>query len=49
MRQFSKCPSSSDIATLYVWMLQVFPRTFAVEYSGWNAYGASWHVEEFGV
>ena len=30
-------------------MLHVFPRTLAVEYSGWNAYGASWHVLEFGV
>src|SRR5690348_16636888 len=48
-RQFSKCPTSSDIATLYVWALHVFPRVFAVEYSGWKAYGASWQVVEFGV
>src|SRR5262249_46051256 len=27
---------------------QVFPRGFAVEYSGWNAYGAAWQVSEFG-
>ena len=43
-RQFSKWPISSDIATLYVWTLHVFPRVFAVEYSGWNAYGASRQV-----
>ena len=48
-RQFSKWPISSDIAMLYVWVLHVFPRALAVEYSGWNAYGASWHVLEFGV
>ena len=30
-------------------MTHVFPRVFAVEYSGWKAYGAIWHVSEVGV
>ena len=49
LRQFSKCPISSDIATLYVCADHVFPRGLAVEYSGWNAYGASWQVFDVGV
>ena len=48
-RQFSKWPISSDMATLYVCADQVFPRGFAVEYSGWNAYGAAWQVLDLGV
>src|SRR5262245_30156859 len=48
LRQFSKCPISSEKATLYVCADQVLPRGFAVSYSGWNAYGASWHVDDFG-
>jgi len=37
------------MATLYVCADQVFPRVLAVEYSGWNAYGAAWQVAELGV
>ncbi len=48
-RQFSKWPISSDMATLYVCADQVLPRGLPVEYSGWNAYGFSWHVLDFGV
>ena len=48
-RQFSKCPISSDIATLYVCADHVFPRGFPVEYSGWKAYGADRHVVASGV
>src|SRR3954449_5544157 len=48
LRQFSKCPISSDIATLYVCADQVLPRGFAVEYSGWNAYGSMLQVAESG-
>ena len=47
--QFSKCPISSDIATLYVCADHVLPRGLAVEYSGWKAYGFSWQVFELGV
>ena len=49
LRQFSKCPISSEKATLYVCADHVLPRVLAVSYSGWNAYGASWHDEDFGV
>src|SRR5579859_2356427 len=47
-RQFSKCPISSDIATLYVCADHVLPRGLPVEYSGWKAYGSAWHVEDVG-
>src|SRR5262245_49265021 len=39
-RQFSKCPISSENATLYVCADHVLPRGFAVLYSGWKAYGS---------
>lgn len=38
--QCSKWPISSEKATLYVCADHVFPRGFAVLYSGWKAYGA---------
>src|SRR5882757_6405339 len=47
-RQFSKCPISSDMATLYVCADQVLPRGLAVEYSGWNAYGFTLQVLDVG-
>ncbi|MGZ4625293.1 MAG: hypothetical protein ACXV3S_03200 [Kineosporiaceae bacterium] len=31
-----------------MWADQVLPRGLAVEYSGWKAYGADWHVVESG-
>jgi hypothetical protein len=34
---------------LYVCADHVLPRGFAVEYSGWNAYGADWQVAEVGA
>ena len=41
--QCSKCPISSEYETFVVCADHVFPRTSAVLYSGWNAYGADWH------
>ena len=34
---------------MYVCADHVLPRGLAVSYSGWNAYGASRHVDDFGV
>src|SRR5919206_807459 len=47
-RQCSKCPISSENEMFTVCADHVFPRGFAVLYSGWNAYGLDVHVAALG-
>src|SRR5437773_11437520 len=47
--QYSKCPISSENATLYECAAHgTRVCSFAVEYIGWNAYGSSVHVVAVG-